>query len=133
MVKYLKQYQILFNKAKTDLTAAKILLDQFKNSDTELDLEIIFFHLQQSIEKLLKATISKNEIYYPKTHDLEQLFNLIDENKIDLVTNRKLLMKLNYYAVEGRYAVIHDDLDKADKYIHELTILTEKVNLLLQD
>ena len=42
-------------------------------------------------------------------------------------------MKLNYYAVEGRYAVIHDDLDKADKYILELTILTEKVNLLLQD
>ena len=133
MVKYLKQYQILFNKAKTDLTGAKILLDQFKNNNAELDFEIIFFHLQQCIEKLLKALLSKNEIYFPKTHDLEQLFNLINENKIDLATNRKLLMKLNYYAVEGRYAVIHDDLDKADKYIIELTTLTEKVNLLLQD
>ena len=133
MVKYLKQYQILFNKAKTDLTAAIILLDQFKNSDAELDLEVIFFHLQQCIEKLLKAILSKNEIYFPKTHDLEQLFDLLDQHKIDLVTNRNLLMKLNYYAVEGRYAVIHDDLDKADKYILELTILTEKVNLLLQD
>src|ERR1035437_9291173 len=131
MVKYLKQYQILFNKAKTDLTAAIILLDQFKNSDAELDLEVIFFHLQQCIEKLLKAILSKNEIYFPKTHDLEQLFDLLDQHKIDLVTNRNLLMKLNYYAVEGRYAVIHDDLDKADKYILELTILTEKVNLLL--
>ena len=132
MVKYLRQYEILYNKAKTDLLAAQILLDQFGKSETDLDLEIIYFHLQQCAEKLLKALLSKNEIDYPKTHDFEPLLKLINENNIDLITNRDLLMKLSYYAVEGRYAVINDDLDKTNEYILELTSLLNNVKLLLQ-
>jgi len=45
MVQYLRQYEILYNKAKTDLFAAQILLEQFEKSETDLDLEIIYFHL----------------------------------------------------------------------------------------
>jgi len=74
MAQYLRQYEILYNKAKTDLLAAQILLDQFKKSETDLDLEIIFFHLQQCAEKLLKALLSKNGIDYPKTHDTDSKY-----------------------------------------------------------
>lgn len=132
MVQYLKQYEILYNKAKTDLLASQILLGQFEKNETDLDLEIIYYHLQQCAEKLLKALLSKNEIDYPKIHDLEPLFKLINENNIDLITNRELLMKLSYYAVEGRYAVIHDDLSNTDEYIQELISLINNVKLLLQ-
>lgn len=132
MVQYLRQYEILYNKAKTDLFAAQILLEQFEKSETDLDLEIIFFHFQQCAEKLLKALLSKNGIDYPKLHDLEPLLKLINENNIILITNRDLLIELNDYAVEGRYAVINDDLDKTNEYIHELISLLNNVKLLLQ-
>jgi hypothetical protein len=56
MVQYLKQYIILFNKAKTDLKAAQILFEQYNEGISELDLEIITFHLQQSAEGLLEST-----------------------------------------------------------------------------
>jgi HEPN domain-containing protein len=133
MVQYLKQYIILFNKAKTDLKAAQILFEQYNDGVSELDLEIITFHLQQSAEKFIKAILSKNEIYYPKFHDLAPLLKLLNENSIDLETNQKLLIELNDYAVEGRYAVIHDDLDKTVTYIKELIKLSNIVNLRLQE
>ena len=133
MDQFLNQYEILFNKAKTDLKGAQILLDQFIKNEADLDLEIIYFHLQQCAEKLLKALLSKNEIYFPKTHDIELLFTLLDDNNIEITTNREILMKLSYYAVGGRYAVIHEDLDKTDIYINELINLSNVVNLRLQE
>ena len=111
MVSYLNQYQILYNKAKADLTAANILYARFNEGNTELDLEVICFHLQQCAEKLLKAVLSQKEIYYPKVHDLETLLNIASQNSIELKTNRELLIELNDYAVEGRYSVMHDDLE----------------------
>ena len=33
------------------------------------------------------------------------------------VDNTEELIRLNYYAVEGRYAIIHDDLTDVDIYI----------------
>ena len=110
MANYLNQYEILYNKAKADLFAANVLYIRFLEGNSELDLEVICFHLQQSAEKLMKAILSKNQIYYPKIHDLETLLNLLTENSIDLHTNPELLIELNDYAVEGRYAVIQEEL-----------------------
>ena len=50
MATFLKQYEILFIKAKEDLVAAKYLLDGFNHHNLELNLDIIFFHLQQCAE-----------------------------------------------------------------------------------
>ncbi len=45
----LKQYEIFLKKAEGDFNIAA------KNAhDPEIDLEIIFFHLQQSVEKIHK-------------------------------------------------------------------------------
>ena len=39
------------------------------------------------------------------------LLNIIKDNGIDLHTDNDLLIELNDYAVEGRYSVMHDDLE----------------------
>ncbi|MEI6679661.1 MAG: HEPN domain-containing protein [Mariniphaga sp.] len=111
MVRYLKQYEILFSKAKADLFAANILYAKFNEGNTDLDLEVICFHLQQCAEKIMKAVLSVKQVNYPKIHDLETLLNIIKDNGIDLHTDNDLLIELNDYAVEGRYSVMHDDLE----------------------
>jgi HEPN domain-containing protein len=125
MASYLNQYEILYNKAKADLFAANVLYVRLLEGNSELDLEVICFHLQQSAEKIMKAILSKNQIYYPKIHDLETLVNLLTENNIDLHTNHELLLELNDYAVEGRYAMMHEELDSIKEIF---TLVTDMVN-----
>lgn len=125
MASYLNQYEILYNKAKADLFAADVLYVRLLEGNSDLDLEVICFHLQQSAEKLLKAILSKNQIYYPKIHDLETLLNLLTENSIDLHTNHELLVELNDYAVEGRYAVMHEELNSIKEIF---TLVTDMVS-----
>jgi len=127
MEKFLKQYEILFLKAKEDLIAAKYLLDGFNNHNLELNLEIVFFHFQQFIEKLIKAYLDFNKIKFPHTHDLKDLINLLEDNDINFIDNIDSIVLLTQYAVEGRYAIIHDDLDDIDKYIMILDELLEFV------
>ena len=49
------------------------------------------------------------------------------ENKIKVLDGSKRLIDLSEYAVEGRYAVIYDDLEDANKYIEILEKLVEFV------
>jgi len=116
-MEFLKQYEILFKKARTDLKVAKNILEDFENGDDELDLEVVMFHLQQSAEKLLKSILAFNKQHFLKTHDIKNLIFACNENKIDLIDNIISLIPLTDYAVEGRYAIIHDDLNDADQYI----------------
>lgn len=125
MASFLNQYEILYNKAKADLTAANVLYERLLKGNSGLDLEVICFHLQQSAEKLMKAILSKNQIDYPKIHDLETLINLLTENNIDLHTNQELLVELNDYAVEGQYAIMHEELDSIKEIF---TLVTDMAN-----
>ena len=38
----------------------------------------------------------------------------MDSNKIQTIDNLDILIALNEFAVEGRYAIIHDDFDDID-------------------
>lgn len=127
MVGFLDQYQIFFNKAKTDFTAAQLLYAEFENGNSELDLDIIYFHLQQCVEKLFKALLSQNNINPPRVHDLEVLLNLLLDAGIDIQIDEELMLELNDFAVEGRYAVIHDDIDNVPAYFGILQDLMEFV------
>lgn len=131
--RFLNLYEILFHKAKTDLSAAKILYEQFNSGEGELDLEVIYFHLQQCAEKLLKALLSKYQVNFPKVHDLEILLNLVNENNIDFKPDKELMIELSDYAVEGRYAVIQEDLDDVPKFFHLLEESTLTVEKLLKN
>jgi HEPN domain-containing protein len=128
--KFLKQYEILIIKAKDDLTSAKYLLDGFHNHSLELRLDIIFFHFQQSAEKLIKAILDLSNVKFPHTHDLEELLKILSQENIKTLGNITLLVPLTTFAVEGRYAIIHDDIEDTDKYIiilEELLTFTEKL------
>lgn len=106
-----------------DLKAAKILNSDFVNGDIELDINVIFFHIQQAAEKLIKALLAYNKVNFPKIHDMEELINILEQNHIIFELEKDKLIDLGDYAIEGRYAVIHDDFEDAEKYI----LLIEKL------
>ena len=58
-----------------------------------------------------------NKIKFPHTHDLKNLINLLNENNLNPLGDITAILLLTQYAVEGRYSVIHDDLDDTEKYI----------------
>lgn len=117
MGKFLKQYDVLIFKAKEDLITAKYLLDGFNNHNLELKLDIIFFHLQQCTEKLIKSVLDFSGIKFPYSHDIEELVTLLQQNNIQTIPNIQRLIPLTEYAVDSRYVVIHDDLEDIDGYL----------------
>ena len=51
------------------------------------------------------------------------MIDICIENNIKLIDDIEIFIKLNEYAVEGRYGIICDDLDETDNYIKELELL----------
>ncbi|HKJ79215.1 MAG TPA: HEPN domain-containing protein [Prolixibacteraceae bacterium] len=133
MDQFLKQYQILFRKANVDYRSAQNLYEDFQQGDSELDIDVILFHLQQCAEKCLKSILSFRKINFPKVHDLELLAKMVYENRIALELNIDDLIELNDFAVESRYAIIHDDLDNAEQYFQLLKKLVEQTEDLISD
>lgn len=85
-------------KANDDLNLADYLLTTgtaFPNAIT--------FHAQQAAEKYLKALLTRYQIIFPKTHDLEQLLDLIESINNDLAATLRDIIILTPYGVELRY------------------------------
>ncbi len=112
--KFLSQYSIFFNKANTDLKVAEYLLN---SEDEEIDMEVIYFHLQQAAEKYIKSLLSFNKIHFEKIHDIQKLMSLCEDNTIELPEYTQKLVALNPFAVEGRYGLIVEDMHDASGYI----------------
>ena len=87
----------LTTKAENDLKAAEIGLSH------EAPLDTIAFHLQQAAEKMLKAVLASRAILYPKTHDLDDLLDLVPQELSEIHSFRARLLGWNSYAVEMRY------------------------------
>jgi HEPN domain-containing protein len=124
---------MFFYKASVDLNSSKYLLKGFNNGEIEIDFELIYFHLQQCAEKLLKSLLSKHKIRVLKTHDIEDLIELLNTHNIDTIKDIDILEKLTQYAVEGRYAILHDDLEDTDKYISILDGLLKFTKKILNN
>ena len=58
---------------------------------------------------------------------MQSLINLLETHNVELNGVEKLL-PLSVYAVEGRYAILHDDLD-VDRYIEIVDELLEIVRI----
>ena len=104
-------------KAIIDLNSAKYLLEGFNKDNVEIDIEKIYFELQQSAEKVLKSLLSRHGIKFPKSHDIEQLISMCEEAAIPLIQGIEKLIELSDYAVEGRYSIISDDLNDSEIFI----------------
>ena len=115
-------------KATIDLNTAKYLLDAYNKDEIDIDIEKIYFELQQCSEKCFKSLLSNRGIRIPKIHDLEELIELCIDNNMELIENVSSLIKLTDYAVDGRYSIIHDDIDDSEKYIKLLELFIISIN-----
>jgi len=131
-VELLKQYEIFLHKGSVDLRAATHLYADFQAGDLELDLEVVLFHCQQATEKFFKALLSYSQIHITKTHNLRELFKLIEDSAIVIPQSMKDLLPLTFFAVEGRYGIIHDDLADTEQYFLLLAELKEFVMRTIQ-
>jgi HEPN domain-containing protein len=71
--------QLLLQKASEDLSAAQALIATKDQAD-----HVIGFHLQQAVEKALKAALAERMIEIPRTHDLGYLAELLENLEIEV-------------------------------------------------
>ena len=101
----------MLSMAERDLRALKGMDDA-----TVFDDEIFGFHVQQAIEKSLKAWIIAIGVEFPFTHNLARLLAILEENGCD-VESFWDLVEYTAYAVNFRYdaaEMTDDPLDRSD-------------------
>ena len=101
----------MLSMAERDLRALKGMDDA-----TVFDDEIFGFHVQQAIEKSLKAWIIAIGVEFPFIHNLARLLAILEENGCD-VESFWNLVEYTAYAVTFRYDVAEmtdDPLDRPD-------------------
>ena len=126
-MEYIKQYEILIKKAKDDYNTAKIVFENIKY----INIDIALFHLQQAVEKSLKAVLIYNKIEFPKTHKLDILIDILAENKINIEIDDDLII-LNDYAVEARYDYIGETFDNIVETTEKVDKLIKKVENMIK-
>ena len=113
-VKYIldEKWQILLRKAKADLNAATILY-----RENGISKEVVMFHLEQAVEKLIKAVLDKNNINYAEIENLFELIKLSQE-RFDFDDEQlNLLGELNEYRFEEYSEKFEiNDAENIDKY-----------------
>ena len=91
--------EVLLRKARGDeFTVEKL------NPDPASQDEIIGFHAQQAVEKLLKAVLAHHAVPYPRIHDLTELVDLLRDSKISFPENLEEIDRLTPFATVFRYA-----------------------------
>jgi HEPN domain-containing protein len=63
----------------------------------------VCFHCQQAAEKYAKAILQEVGAAVPKTHDLEELLNLLLAHDASLIPLRRGFKSLTPFAVDYRY------------------------------
>jgi HEPN domain-containing protein len=86
-------------KAEADLTTAFREL----RARRKPNYDAACFHAQQCVEKFLEARLTEAGIRFGKTHDLEQLLDLVIPAEPLWSPFRSSLNRLNSYAVNFRY------------------------------
>ena len=97
MTVFIEEAQRLLRLAARDHQAFAIL------AQAQADLAITCFHAQQAVEKSLKAVLTARQINFPRTHNLEELANLVADNGGALPLPPREFRRLNPFAVQFRY------------------------------
>lgn len=105
--------RLLLQKAKQDLEATKTL----GQSSTVAD-ESVGFHAQQTVEKALKAVLTRKGIAFQFTHDLLTLFKQIENAGLTPPTDIGVVEELTPFAVQFRYA-LYDDAEPFERQAAE--------------
>jgi HEPN domain-containing protein len=86
-------------KAEADYAVALLV----RKSRKKHARDIVCFHLQQCVEKYLKARLVEADIPFPRTHDLERLLDLAVPVEPLWEVLRPEIVAITDYAVEVRY------------------------------
>jgi HEPN domain-containing protein len=89
---------LLLRKAAQD----EFVLDKLVPDPSSPD-EIVGFHAQQAVEKMLKAVLALRAIRYGKVHEIGQILALLRKNSIAYPPEFDELDQLSPFAVEFRY------------------------------
>lgn len=104
-------------KAAGDEKALRRLID-----DDDIPDDVLGFHAQQAVEKILKAVLAANGLGYERTHNIAYLLNQLDSGNIPRPTFTEQLPELTPWAAEFRYA----DLPEAALHRRDTLVLVEQ-------
>lgn len=90
---------LLERKAAGDEAILEKLLD-----DHDVPDDALGFHVQQAIEKHMKAVLAFNEVEFQHTHSIGYLATLLEHHGIEGPEHREQLEDLTPWAVDARYS-----------------------------
>ena len=93
-------------------------------------MEAAGFHLQQSVEKTLKAWLTTKGISFPRTHDLSLLLGLL-EDVGETIEPYWGLLELNPFAVQFRYELPGDGFPEFERSAEKVAELLRHVEALM--
>lgn len=93
--------QTLLLKGRQDQYVVNRFLEDLSIPD-----EVIGFHAQQAVEKMMKAVLACRAIAYRRTHQLEELLTLLQDSGISYPPELSEAVALTPYAVELRYDLL---------------------------
>jgi HEPN domain-containing protein len=103
----LEHSELLMRKARQDeYTVGKLI------SDPASPDEVIGFHAQQAVEKMLKAALAARSIPYRRTHDLVELLEILTQSAIPYPDDLNEIRHLTPFAVAFRYDVIPEEAEQ---------------------
>ncbi|MDE0124566.1 MAG: HEPN domain-containing protein [Bryobacterales bacterium] len=123
----LKCARTLVLAAERDLEVLQLMLEHSGGSD-----EVFGFHVQQAVEKLLKAWLAIRGETYPLTHDLELLFEALALESAELEVFRSL-SGYTPFAVIHRYEALgpqEPPTDRAQAILRSTSLLARVRELL---
>lgn len=109
----------LLRKAQNDLSALNHMRDEEAFSE-----DIFGFHMQQVIEKTLKAWLALLGETYPKTHDINFLLRLLERAGQEIARFEDFV-EYNMYAVQFRY----EEYDMTDQVLDRAECAKEAMSL----
>ncbi len=113
------------DKAELDYQAATQLLEA-----NDRLRQIVAFHCQQAVEKYLKAFLVRQQVEFPKIHNLRQLLDLVSKVAPEIARSLDRCVVLTPYGADIRYpGDIPDLLPGQDKEALELAHLARETLL----
>lgn len=127
-MKDLEQAGNFLNMAERDYRA----LCGMENSEV-FSSEIFGFHVQQAVEKILKAWLCMLGVPFPRTHDLDELGALLEEAGQEIPNFLQALLEFTDFAVAFRYEAFPDlesDIER-DVCIEQVGLLLRHVRQII--
>lgn len=108
MMRSREHAELLLRKANQDLFVLERL-----SADPATPDEILGFHAQQAVEKMLKAALTSRAVRYGRTHDLTELLKLLHQHQFSMPADLEQVKGLTQFAVEFRYTELPVPFDRS--------------------